>query len=343
MDNEKVLYQAEIDHIIKNMKDSKQHTDKDDSKLQIISLEKLIPSNAVREQCIKEKHRFTVREQATLVCNNTELSNVERLELLDKIKKQIEAEKLPYKNLLNQIKTYTDRQLYLEKRFYSDEPGEYFKLSMWDYFSKKYEESDALFSSLENALKFAEEKRLSDLDTPQSKTEFIHPVKVTKHYMDNPYHEITCTYKRADSLFDVESYSINNIPFDSDFFENTYVDVPYPFRNGDLVKTKGTCDTGIFSSCKDEKEYKKNRKWLKDRFLSGETIDFSDVSCRVEYVESQYKNPEQKTFSHSHPLLTLLEYSEVSKKEKDFMLLKIGQCLMRGEGSLEALCNELLN
>lgn len=54
----------------------------------MISLEELIPSRAVREQCILENRVFDLREQATLVWNNPELSNRGRLELLEEIKEE---------------------------------------------------------------------------------------------------------------------------------------------------------------------------------------------------------------------------------------------------------------
>ncbi len=100
-----------------------------------IDLEKLIPSRAVRERCILEGRVFDLREQATLVWNNPQLSYRGRLELLEEIRNEAEKDS-QWKELKKQIEESLDNTLF---------PVELNKAVMAAYdFSTKMTESECV-------------------------------------------------------------------------------------------------------------------------------------------------------------------------------------------------------
>ena len=130
--------------------------------------------------------------------------------------------------------------------------------------------------------------------------------------------------------------------FYKEHFANAFIEVPFPFRNGDLVHTIGDSKIAIFSSCKDEKDYKKGIKFRQNLQKKGAGLDTTDISCRVESLEPSYKNPQQLCFQHYHPSLLTLEYAELKEDDENYVLLKTAQELMQGRGSLEVFCESLL-
>lgn len=130
--------------------------------------------------------------------------------------------------------------------------------------------------------------------------------------------------------------------FHKEHFANAFIEVPYPFRNGDFVYTIGDPKIAIFSSCKDENDYKKGIKFRKNLIKKGIGLDTTDISCRVESLEPSYKNPQQLCFQHYHPSLLTLEYAELKEDSENYVLLKSAQELMQGRGSLEVFCEYLL-
>ena len=86
-------------------------------------------------------------------------------------------------------------------------------------------------------------------------------------------------------------------------YKDDYVTIPFPFRNGDLVKVIGEEERiGVFCSCKDDKNFFD---------LDARTKDFSDWtdagSTRVEFLEPDGR------FCHEHPYAYNLEYAELPK------------------------------
>ena len=126
--------------------------------------------------------------------------------------------------------------------------------------------------------------------------------------------------------------------FHKEHFANAFIEVPYPFRNGDFVHTIGDNKIAIFVSCKDEKDYKEGIKFRNNLMKKGTVLDTTDISCRVEALEPSYKNPQQLCFQHYHPSLLTLEYAELKESDEHYELLKSAQALMQGKGSLETFC-----
>lgn len=311
------------------------------TELNLIPLEKLIPSKDVRKQCEKEGRIFDLREQATLVCNNTTLSNSERINLLSQISEKIKAEGCKCPKLLEQIEQYKNHQKYLLKRFYSTEELQYFEIQIWDRDSESFEDCDVAFSSINKAFDYVQSEKMDDFESDLEEILSSCPLQITKRYMNDEWHKITCLFKNTKEPFEMESYSIDALPWDSDFFENAYILMPHPFRLGDFVKTIGTNQVGILRGSRTEEEYQKDQAFYKKLAEKG-ISDFTDVCCTADYLEPCYDNKKQFCFSHHHPSLVNLEFAEIKEEDPHYELMKQAQALVRGKGSLEMFSAEIL-
>lgn len=118
-----------------------------------IDIKKLIPSKDVRAQCEKEGRVFNLREQATLVWNNPELGNDERIDLLQEIQMQAKEDS-QWKDLSKQIAERIESQLILERRFFNEEEKQFYKIRYWDKESNEYKNSSIFFSDFDHAKKY---------------------------------------------------------------------------------------------------------------------------------------------------------------------------------------------
>lgn len=292
----------------------------------------LIPSRAVREQCILENRVFDLREQATLVWNNPKLSNRGRLELLEEIKEEAGKDSV-WQVLKIQIEERIKIQKKLEKKFFSTEEKQYFKITYRDKQSKALETERMLFSAAEKANDYAF-KELLEFTLGNEFT-------ITKGYLDST-DEICAVYSGWNEISDINSLSYDSLDTcDNNRFENAFVLLPHPFRMGDFVQTMGCEEIGIFRGCKNEADYQKEQAFHKELEKKGYS-DFSDVCCTVEYLEPYYKNKNQFCFSHNHPGLINLEFAEIKQEDPHYELMKQAQALVRGDGFLEMFTAEIL-
>ncbi len=81
----------------------------------IDELEKLIPSKDVRKQCEKEGRNFDLREQATLVWNNSALLVDERLALFEQILEQVKKDS-NFSDVSCKVEYYYEKE---NKQFFS--------------------------------------------------------------------------------------------------------------------------------------------------------------------------------------------------------------------------------
>lgn len=297
-----------------------------------IDIKLLIPSRAVREQCILENRVFDLREQATLVWNNPKLSNRGRLELLEEIKEEAGKDSV-WQVLKIQIEDRIKIQKELEKKFFSTEEKQYFKISYRDKQSKAFETERILFSDAEKASDYA----FKELLEFTLRNEFT----ITKGYLDST-DEVCAVYPGWNEISDIYSFSFDPIDTcDNSRFENTFVLLPHPFRMGDFVHTMGCEKIGIFRGCKNEANYQKEQAFHKELEKKGYS-DFTDVCCTADYLEPCYDNKKQFCFSHNHPSLINLEFAEIKEEDPHYELMKQAQALVRGDGSLEMFTAEIL-
>lgn len=97
-------------------------------------------------------------------------------------------------------------------------------------------------------------------------------------------------------------------------FENAYVELPYFFKTGDLVREVGMNDIGIVTE-------------VPQRMCP----DYSDCSVRVEYVGENGK------FIHEHVPLIVLECADFDSAGPRKEVLKSAQRLLQGKGSFQTL------
>jgi hypothetical protein len=85
-------------------------------------------------------------------------------------------------------------------------------------------------------------------------------------------------------------------------FEDAYIDIPYPFKNGDRVHEIGNDLIGVVY----DKGYENTRDSRKKLQAEG-FIDYSDCTLVVNYPD------ENVEYVHDHVRITRLEYAELSE------------------------------
>lgn len=108
-------------------------------------------------------------------------------------------------------------------------------------------------------------------------------------------------------------------------FENAYISMPHPFRQGDIVKDMVTGDIGIVICDKTDEDWESYDKKMKQ----SEFSDYSDVMVTVEFLY------EESCFSHRHINPMRLEFYDASETNKKNKLLQSASYLINGYGSLE--------
>ena len=113
---------------------------------------------------------------------------------------------------------------------------------------------------------------------------------------------------------------------DGNRFENAFVEIPHPFRNGDFVKVlhnhalkNEVCivecigEDGEYSACGQRS------------FIHR---DYSDASLRVAYIYGAAR------FGHAHPEIVDIVWAAPDEDDPKYRLLNCARDLMRGKGGL---------
>ena len=113
-------------------------------------------------------------------------------------------------------------------------------------------------------------------------------------------------------------------------FENSYVDILYPFRRGDLVRKTGSTEVGVAETERDDAEYEKNRvKWARRREM-GCCNEYDGTYIVIEYMDAQGR------FSHTHVPAAEVEYAKLDENDPKGEALQHASWLLKGEGSIDA-------
>lgn len=322
-----------------------------------VPFEKIIPSKDVRDYCEKIGHHFTLSEQATLVFNNPLLNFDEIDSLLEKIliscgesdedkklKKELE-EQLEFDKKIKKIFYNEEKAVIDPSGFDAAQPPLFFYSISWDYGDEWDDDHYCFFSTFDGCKKHIEKEFANDEKHGWEKR----PFRITKKYLDpiKSSKYISVTFSPDFELEDIYSLGFGDevftecVPRENNRFEDNYVEVPHPFRKGDIVKSlaKGRfckeASEGLVCRPEDEEDYNagiEHHKKLKARNL----IDFSDICLNVEYLCGKKGDWD---FSHDHPYIPTLVYAELpasteqEKARKE--LFEVAQELLRGEGSLE--------
>ena len=112
---------------------------------------------------------------------------------------------------------------------------------------------------------------------------------------------------------------------EKDRFENSYISIPHPFRNGDIVKNIATGRIGIVTCFNDQADWEEYDNSMK----TSDTADFSDAMVTVEFLY------DDGCFSHDHIRPMYLEFAELEDRDIRKELFLNASRLMKGKGSLE--------
>lgn len=272
----------------------------------------LIPSKDVRNYMEKQGRKLTDFEKAVLIYHRTGISLEERLRLLEDLKNFTKDGELR-----KQVQERLDYERRCFELFFENRENMIYSLEILN--EDDWEEY-GYFITGELAVSCGKkfQRRFS-----VCKTELITEEKNTTECEIEVVS--TLTFDNKGELSGCWSYEAKwcgeKGEEDKGRFENAYVELPYFFKTGDLVREVGMSDIGIVMEAP-----------------KSMCPDYSDCSVLVEYVEEDGK------FIHEHVPLIVLEYADSDSAGPKKEVLKSAQRLLRGKGSFQTLqkkCEEL--
>lgn len=288
----------------------------------------LIPSKDVRKYLAEQSREFSDFEKATLIYNHPELDLSEKEQALKELAKSTQDEQL-----IRQINERIEDNNRHFEAFINHRDGFIYVLvdnQELDegYFAsyiiaKKYGlESHAPFSVKKVRL-VSEEKQSAPLHDENSEW------SVGKYSCGEVCHDEGGNIKRFWDVELDESPVHFFTPEDRARFELSYIDIPYPFRAGDIVHVLGSDEIGVVMGPRSETEYQNWREKFNKMKADG-SIDYRDCAVTVNFIDDNGK------FSHSHPMPIWLEYAELSDDNPRKEALECARDLLIGECDFES-------
>lgn len=298
----------------------------------MVNLTELIPSKDVREHMEKKGCVLTDFEKATLIYNHSGMSFSEKAAHLKKLLEITEDE-----NLKEEIE---DRLSYDElclSRFYENNGYYIYELQVYNpedrescergYYTsgeiaavcgKKFQEN----FSVHKIVLMTEEKEQEDCRADYSATVYFDNQGQVRGYYSS---EVEWTAKKSEA--DVER------------FENAFIKIAHPFRNGDIIKVRNNDrleDEICIIECRNAEL---DQEFLKQNFVG---CDYSDASLKVVYIYGAAR------FGHEHVSIVDIEFAAPDEEDSKYRLLCCARSLVLGHGGLndlQYLCDEykLLN
>lgn len=280
-----------------------------------ITLAELIPSKDVCAHMEKQGRILTDFEKATLIYNHSRMDYEEKMKLLKNLLESTENVELK-----GQIQERICYDAKCQKRFYAKEDGEIYKLFVYspsddEYLSYGHYSCGAL--AVRSGKKFQEKF-------------YVQKIKLfTEENEPDQNQETAARYFHADGrLWDYYSMEVpwtgQKEEIDRERFENAYVEIPFPFRNGDFVRIKNYAELKdqicLVECCQNVAAAGNHEKSC--------FSDYSDATMRVAYI------CEKANFGHAHVNIADVEYAELEEHDPKNMLLQCAQSLLRGYGGL---------
>ena len=274
----------------------------DDSKSLIDSI---VPSKDMREY--HEKLNYTYDDYITAALISW--SNMPYFRKLDELKK-LRAGSVD-ENLIKQLDEYIDYMEYSFKSLKFNEDKEYiYKLSAQWSENGDYEEV-GYFVNYEDALDFSNRivevnKSIDKIWTVKSKKDYV---DIEDDYINDSGGSVSLA--KDGTILYCWAHDVPEPPIEDKTFHSSYIPIPYPFRQGDVVRI--LCDNnrlGIVHGCKTDEEIEQEYEKHKDHF------DYSDYQV---VVESYYYNSTNDNFGwgHQHISPLNLEFVEIDRKNID--------------------------
>ncbi len=279
-------------------------------------MRELIPSKDVREYMEKKGKKLTDFERATLAYNYPGLSIEERLELLKEIMDTTQDQKL-----LGQIRERIAHHKKCVEKFYENKKGMMYVLETYD--EDDWRPADwCYFASGE--LAYASGKKLGECFSIAKYRIFEKEIDMEKggHYSVSNLH-----YDEKGDLWNCSSDEVawegELDEDDEERFEDAYVDLPYPFRTGDLVREVGCDEIGVVQSERTDEEYELFRTRAEKMRQEGHFNSYGDASIPVEYPD------ENGNFGHSHVLIANIEYAVPDENDPKREVLEYASLMLK--------------
>ena len=207
---------------------------------------KYIRSKDVREYNEKIGHKFNTLESCFLVWRNPELTLNEKHRAFEQICLSMPDMEIPERlnvdyaeSLYELIAKFIATDKFFINEFYREEDKAIYSYSFYCEGDHGWSEDfETPYSSFENAKKALEE----DFDLP------IIAIEYKKKYLDYEYKEIVIsTQKDGKTIMEVRKQGFDDnfmkkhhLYDKEDFFEGLFIDIPTPFKVGDIVCSKKT-------------------------------------------------------------------------------------------------------
>lgn len=276
----------------------------------------LIPSKTVREYMKEQGRVLTDFEKAVLLYHHSGMDYEEKKECLKELFEKTEDTKLK-----EQIRERLDYDERCQERFYKKEDREIYKLLVYSPYDDQYLESGHFLCgalAVRSGKKFQEEFYVQKIKLFAEETE-----------RENCQEKAARYFNADGTLRDYYSYEVpwnaQKEETDHERFENAYVEIPFPFQNGDFVMVKNHQELNgqicLVEGNQQTTETGKNKEWFC-------CMDYSDATIRVAYI---YENAK---FGHVHVNITDVEYAEVKEEDPKKIVLICAQSLLKGCGGL---------
>ena len=230
-----------------------------------------IASKDYKKLLIENHVEITDATFASLVFHNKFIST-------EKIDNTIKSLALTTKNkeLKKQITLYLQKKQDDLEKFYHNDEGCYFEMCFQD------ELSGVIYRSYEKAYEDALLEK--------------QPFKISKEYFEDNYGQVgdevilgTLAFNESGQLQDYGRFQLyrKTVQYPVHSFEEDYIDLPYFFRQGDIVKIVGENQYGIVYSFEDDKDEEDYRKLARRG-------DYTDFSMTVDLIFENNNDPKKR-------------------------------------------------
>lgn len=288
----------------------------------IIGLNSLVPSKNVKAYIKEKSVEFSLQDEATLVYLS-KLDYDVKIAFLKKIAENCIDDN---KKLKEEIDARVAKMYSVKNKFFAQEENVVFKVAMhYNYDSDhSWETENLIFSKIDDAKNYLKKEIQEDNFLEEAPTK----LRITKTYIDtNPVECIFAEFDIDFNLKNVDTVSIKGFEESSTDFTYNFVEIPYPFRRGDLVKDINTNKIYVVTFPKDDADYN-------EMVENNKQLDLSAFDIGI-YIEKLDKNRFTKSYVFPTQLefVDLDEIENIDEAEKDY-LNSISR-LLKGEESLE--------
>lgn len=260
----------------------------------------------------------------------SEMPFFRKIDELKKIKEECKDE-----DLIKQLDEYICYMEYSYKSFLFNDNREYFYILniLWDE-DKGFEEN-GYFINFDDAVDFS--KRAGNVEKKIVK---VCPVTSKEDYADYEddyiFSEVGCVYFDKNGVWTYcDSYEVPEPPMSDGAFHSSYINIPYPFRTGDVVRIITENNRlGLVFGYKTQEEIDEAYERLKD------SMDYSDYQVSV---DKYYYDEKDDSFGWGHEHISPLKmeyanlkWNEIESGSEEYLMM-IASDVTKGKASISSL------